>query len=201
MAISLLKGLIIGIVCGAPIGAAGAMTIQRTLKYGIKQGLLTGLGSSVADCIFASIGVFGLNFVSDFLTDHSKIIYIVGGCFVSFLGVNILRQHEKEYAQVNGIRVFLSSFTIGITNPFPILAFLIAFSYMNIDVNVGAARGILCVIGVFAGTYFWWALLTTIALIVKKKAKEQVLKKLNVFFGFILITLGIIMIVKGFINK
>ena len=48
-----LRGMLIGLLFGIPAGAVGAMTVQRTWNYGIKAGLLNGLGSSVADCIYA----------------------------------------------------------------------------------------------------------------------------------------------------
>lgn len=61
----LLKGILIGLLFGVPVGAVGAMTVQRTWEHGIKAGLLTGMGSSIADCIYAAIGAFGLTMVSD----------------------------------------------------------------------------------------------------------------------------------------
>ena len=63
----LLRGVLIGILFGIPVGAIGALTMQRTWNLGVKAGLLTGLGSSLADCFYACVGVFGLSIVSDFL--------------------------------------------------------------------------------------------------------------------------------------
>ena len=51
----LLRGILIGLLFGVPAGAVGAMTVQRTWSSGVKAGLLTGLGSSVADCFYASV--------------------------------------------------------------------------------------------------------------------------------------------------
>lgn len=200
MIIDLLKGVIIGIVCGVPIGAAGAMTIQRTLKFGVKQGLLTGLGSSVADCIYAGVGVFGLTFISDFLTAHSSLINLVGGSFAAFMGFNVLRKKETSCKPEKGIRLFLSSFTIGITNPVAIIAFLIAFSYMNVQRNMGLINSFVIILGVFIGTYIWWGTIAYTVCLIKKKAKKNILNKLNVIFCCILITFGFLMILKGTVN-
>ncbi len=52
------KGILIGLIFGVPVGAVGAMTVQRTWEHGIKAGLLTGMGSSIADCIYAAILTF-----------------------------------------------------------------------------------------------------------------------------------------------
>lgn len=69
-----LKGILIGLIFGVPAGAVGAMTVQRTWEHGIKAGLLTGMGSSVADCIYAAIGAFGLTIISDFLLQYQTAI-------------------------------------------------------------------------------------------------------------------------------
>lgn len=47
------KGILIGLIFGVPVGA---MTVQRTWEHGIRAGLFTGMGSSVADCIYAGTG-------------------------------------------------------------------------------------------------------------------------------------------------
>lgn len=77
----LLKGILIGLLFGIPIGAVGTTTVQRTIANGWKAGLITGLGSSVADVIYACIGAFGLTFISDFLLNYQRGIVLVGGVF------------------------------------------------------------------------------------------------------------------------
>ena len=67
-----LRGILIGLLFGLPIGAVGTMTVQRTWSFGFRAGMLSGLGSSVADCLYAGIGVFGLTFISDFLWRYQK---------------------------------------------------------------------------------------------------------------------------------
>lgn len=200
MILYLLKGIIIGIICGTPVGAAGAMTIQRTMKFGIKQGLLTGLGSSVADCIFAAVGGFGAAFVSGFFKEYGFIISIIGGIFIIFIGFNILNKKESTYKNGDGLRHFFSSFTVGITNPVAIVAFLIAFSYMDVPKDAGLINRIIVIFGVFIGTFIWWLIIIYISYIIKKKARENVISKFNRILSFILIALGIIMIIKTVIK-
>lgn len=57
--ISLLTGLAIGLVFGMPVGAAGIMSMQRTLSAGPAAGFITGMGSSVAVCLYGALGFFG----------------------------------------------------------------------------------------------------------------------------------------------
>lgn len=188
----LLGGLLIGILFGLPAGAVGALTIQRTLNYGIKAGLATGLGSSAADCLYACIGAFGLTLISDFLLRHQTAINILGGSLILAMGIRmILKKNTDSISGIpalSGIKMFLSSFAVGITNPAAILTFLFAFSYFGISGQLTLSQGIQLVCGVFIGTYLWWGILSVAANVLKKKTSS--FGKLNRVFGVILTLFG-----------
>lgn len=144
MAVFFLWGVLIGLLFGIPAGAVGAMTVQRTWNYGIKAGLLTGLGSSVADCIYACVGAFGLTVISEFLLKYQTVINLAGGGLVLYMGVHLLLSKKKpdEIPSVSGrIKMFLSSFLVGITNPAAVLTFLFAFSYFGISGDTNLIQG------------------------------------------------------------
>lgn len=198
----LLRGILIGLLFGLPVGAVGTMTVQRTWNGGIKAGLFTGLGSSVADCFYAVVGVFGLTLVSDFLLKYQVVINILGGGFVLFLGIRLLMKKEDtagaKVETMNPIKMFLSSFAVGITNPAAILTFLFAFSYFGISTGAGLPRGIFLVIGVFTGTYIWWGTLTAVTHIIKKKTEKFNFRYMNRIFGSILSLFGVIVLLRLF---
>ncbi len=197
-----LRGILIGLLFGLPVGAVGTMTAQRTWNGGIKAGLFTGLGSSVADCFYAVVGVFGLTLVSDFLLKYQVVINIFGGGFVLFLGIRLLMKKEDaagtKVEPVNPIKMFISSFAVGITNPAAILTFLFAFSYFGISADAGLLRGISLVIGVFTGTYIWWGTLTAVTHIIKKKTEKFSFRYMNRIFGSILSLFGVIVLLRLF---
>lgn len=195
----LFKGIMIGLMFGVPIGAVGAMTVQRTLDRGFGAGLLTGLGSSVADCLYACVGVFGLTFISDFLLKYQTIITIIGGVFVLIMGISQLVKKSAENPpkrSAYGAKMFLSSFTVGITNPAAILTFLFAFTYFGIADISGALNGILLVAGVFIGTYIWWGALSGLVCIMKRKSGNHRLPYMNKIFGVILIMFAVVIFGK-----
>lgn len=200
MASYLLRGILIGLLFGLPVGAIGVMTVQHTWSFGCKAGLLTGLGSSVADCLYAIIGVFGLTFISDFLLQYQTIIHILGGGLILFMGLRLIcKKEEIAIIQVKtrgSVRMFLSSFAIGVTNPAAILTFLFAFSYFGV---AGVARqmdGIMLVWGVFIGTYLWWGTLTFATCVIKKKTGNRSFTAMNKVFGGILILFGTVIFLR-----
>lgn len=199
MAVFFLRGVLIGLLFGVPAGAVGAMTVQRTWNYGIKAGLLTGFGSSVADCIYACVGAFGLTVISEFLLKYQTVINLAGGGLVMYMGLHLLLSKKKpdEIPSVSGrIKTFLSSFLVGITNPVAILTFLFAFSYFGISGDTNLIQGICLVIGVFLGTYLWWTALSVIVGILKGRQKKDHLQIMNRIFGVILCLFGMVVFIR-----
>ncbi len=194
-----LKGILIGLIFGVPVGAVGAMTVQRTWEHGIKAGLLTGMGSSVADCIYAAIGAFGLTIISDFLLQYQGAIHLVGGAIVLFMGIRLIfRKGEAAVPAVSGkVRMFLSSFVVGITNPAAILTFLFAFSWFGIAGDNTKVGGWLVVLGVFVGTYLWWGGLTAAVALARKKKRADSFRKMNRIFGVVLSLFGILVFIRA----
>lgn len=196
----LLRGFLIGILFGLPVGAVGALTVQRTWGAGAKAGLLTGLGSSAADCFYACIGAFGITLVSDFLLRWQTVVTAAGAMLILAMGVRSLLHPQGELTtgvnELNGSRLFLTSFAIGITNPAAILTFLFAFSYFGISTVSDWAQGLWLVIGVFLGTYFWWGSLTALTCGIKRKAARFQVRTMNRIFGGVLCGFGILIFIR-----
>lgn len=198
----LLEGICIGLLFGMPVGAVGALTVQRTLQYDLKAGLLTGLGSSAADCFYAAAGAFGLTVISDFLLRYQTMIHVLGGTLILLMGMGlILGKHEAVPAEAerkNILKMFLASFTIGMTNPTAILTFLFAFSYFEIPASMSFFQSTQLVTGVFLGTYLWWGILSTGVSLMKKKVKTIHMIKINRVFGVILILFSLAVFIRTF---
>ena len=196
----LLRGILIGLLFGLPVGAVGTMTVQRTWSSGVKAGLFTGLGSSIADCFYACVGVFGLTLISDFLLKYQVIINIFGGGFVLFMGIRLLMKKESTAGAKAGsmipVKLFLSSSAVGITNPAAILTFLFAFSYFGISGDAELPQGVMLVCGVFIGTYIWWGMLSAVTNVVKKKTEKFDFRYMNRIFGMILCLFGAFVLLR-----
>lgn len=201
----LIRGILIGLIFGLPFGAVGTMTVQRTFRYGLKEGLVTGLGSSMADCFYASVGAFGLTLISDFLLQYQTLINLVGGSLIMALGIRLFfRKDSVTQTQKQGSNragMFLSSFVIGITNPAAILTFLFAFSYFGIAGTTTWLEGTSLVVGVFIGTYIWWTSLSVVVSIIKKKTSNFNFLYMNRVFGIILSMFGVAVFIRIILSK
>ena len=196
----LLRGILIGLLFGLPVGAIGALTVQRTWGLGMRAGLLTGLGSSVADCFYACVGAFGLTLISDFLLRWQVVITVLGGVLILAMGLKSLVHPQGELPPdketLGGVKLFFTSFAIGITNPAAILTFIFAFSYFGISEVSGWGDGSLLVLGVFLGTYYWWGTLSALTQFIKRKAAKFKLRTMNRIFGSVLCLFGVIVFLR-----
>lgn len=190
----LFRGFLIGIMFGLPAGVVGMMAVQRTLNHGVKAGLITGLGSSVADCLYSAVGAFGLTLISDFLLEWQWVVNALGGTLIFLMGIRIVMQKNKEmehqFLNKDGIKMFLTALGVGISNPAAILTFLFAFSYFEIPGQMGRLQAMQLVVGVFFGTYFWWGTLAMAVNAWREKAKREDFRKLDQIFGVMLMGFG-----------
>ena len=198
-----LKGFCIGIIFGVPAGAIGALTIRRTLGYGFLAGLITGMGSSVADLLYAGIGIFGLTMVADFVETYQQVISLVGAAVIFALGIFIWKNNTipkaEEENKKNLPACFLSSLALSIANPAMLLTFLAAFTIFEIGGNLDVtAKGSL-LFGILIGTICWWGGLTGVISLFRKKMTDQIYIWLNRILGILLFLLGIAAAINAFL--
>lgn len=187
-----LRGIIIGIIFGVPAGALGALVIQRTLEHGFRAGLLTGLGSSIADTIYASLCVLGSKLVNGALKTYNAPITIVGGIVILTLGMITIRKKGMRVDDTtkNDLADLGSGFGIAIMNPGMILLFLFACSMTKTRGPYTLSIAMPLLIGAFLGTFIWWLVLCTIMTVLRKRITDRIYTTLNKILGTILIAFG-----------
>lgn len=195
------KGLMTAIIFGVPAGVIGVLTINRTLNGGFWTGFLTGMGSSVADVIYASVGAFGIGILSGFFIEHQRIISITGSFIVCLLGFSIFckkaGEQKAEEKILKPYACFFSSFAAAILNPSTFLSFILAFSTLHIAEDLRIFEAVGLVGGVFVGTCVWWLVLVGLVLLFKKYISVNIYRILNKCLGSLLILFGIITIVRA----
>lgn len=197
----LIQGLLVGLVFGVPAGAIGALTVERTLAHGFGAGFTTGLGSSIADVLYACIGVFGLTILSDFLLAHQMVISLCGGALIMVMGVLIFRKtggRVSDMQHTTRLPLFFgSAFAIAIANPATILSFFLAFSSFGIAEKLTLAQGAQLILGILLGTACWWGGLSGIVALFKKRITDSIYQKLNWILGGLMILFGIAVAIRG----
>ncbi len=194
----LLKGVLVGIIFGVPAGAIGALTIQRAIKRGFVAGLVTGLGSSVADVLYACVGVFGITLISDFLSLYQQEIKLTGGILIIILGITIFfskkKTHEEDKTNSRLTLYFLSSFSVAMLNPATVLSFVVAFSSFGILGQMNLSDGSLLIVGILLSTFIWWAVLSGLVSFFRNRINDHIYQWLNYILALGLFVFGLLVV-------
>ena len=191
-----LKGLAMGFCIAAPVGPIGLLCIRRSITDGRLAGFVSGLGAATADTLYGLVAALGLTAVTSFLLSHRPPIQLLGGAFLVYMGLSLIR--AKPPAAVTGSAharnlpaAYASTFALTLANPATILSFIGIFAGLGIGVNTsGLLPATLLVTGVFLGSAVWWLLLSTIARWLGAKSHPEHLHLINVASGSLIIAFG-----------
>lgn len=192
-----LKGFILGFSIAAPVGPIGILCIRRTLEYGRMSGFLSGLGAATADAAYGMIAGLGLTVITSFLIGHQAWLRIVGGIFLSYLGIRtFIKRPAENPTLVKNFGLlgnYLSTFLLTLTNPMTIIAFVGVFAGLGLGTNKSSyLSSFSLVLGVFLGSGSWWMLLSFTINIFRRRFSASRLLWVNRVSGLIIIVFGLI---------
>lgn len=193
----LLRGVLIGFSLALPVGPVGILCIRRTLAHGDRRGFLTGLAAASADAVYGAVAAFGITLVSDFITSELVWFRLLGGSMLIVLGVRTFRSHpERDLVNATGnnhAETFVSTFILTLTNPMSVFAFAAVFAGLGSAV-VGSTTldRFSVVVGVFLGSFLWFALLTTVVHFFKEKIQSGGIVLINKISGGIILLFGLL---------
>lgn len=160
------RGFLMGFAIAAPVGPIGLLCIQRTLNSGRNHGLVTGLGAATADALYGTVAALGLTIVAGLLVSMQTWLALVGGAFLTWLGVRTFMAAPATQAAAlrpaNLLADYGSALGLTLTNPMTILSFIAVFAGMGLASTGGDfGPALVMVLGVFLGSVSWWLLLST----------------------------------------
>jgi threonine/homoserine/homoserine lactone efflux protein len=192
----LIRGLLAGLIITAPVGPVNVLCVQRTITKGWRSGLFSGLGSALADSIYAAIAGFSISFVIQFLLREVFWIRLFGGIVLIGLGVwyyfsppPSLNQEKKGASDGSDSA---STFFLTLTNPTTVLSFLAVLA----GLGLGSARPwyltMLMVGGIFCGAMLWWVVLTGLANHFRSKFTDRAMVWMNRIGGLAIGAFGVV---------
>ncbi|RWX74779.1 LysE family translocator [Neorhizobium lilium] len=189
------KSLLLGLVVAAPLGPIGALCINRTLERGFWAGVAGGLGTALADAIYASFAAIGFSAFAARLSMIDAPLKLIGGLFMLWLGWKSMRPKPPRAVAQVGARDLLgtiaTTFLLTITNPMTILAFAAMFAGLGLADAPGAINATIVVAGVFLGSLLWWFLLSGSVTFARRRLPEGFALWVSRLSGVILIGFGL----------
>ena len=217
----LLQAIAIGFVVAAPVGAVGAICIRRSLHGHRFEALLCGLGSAIADGVFAAIAALGLSLVIRWLEAHYGELSFVGGVFLLGYGIYMVVHAPKLLGRqalsvqddadlspwslaglLDRLGMIFTGFGLTIINPATFLGFMGAFAGLGVLGPSGEAEtlatGTTLVVGVAVGSTLWWLTLIAASSAVRRNVSGNFIIQVNRVLGVVVATIGVLAIFQVF---
>ena len=188
------KSLFLGLAIAAPLGPIGALCVNRTLERGFAAGVAGGLGTALADGVYATLAAVGFAAFSSTLGMIDAPLRIVGGAFMLWLGWKSLTPAPPRPAAKVSTRDLLgttaATFLLTITNPMTILAFAALFAGLGLAATSSMAEAATVVAGVFTGSMAWWAILSGGVALARHRLPDAFARWVSRLSGVLLIGFG-----------
>ncbi|WP_417584659.1 LysE family translocator [Pelagibacterium sp.] len=196
------KSALLGLAIAAPLGPIGALCINRTLQRGFLAGAAGGLGTALADGVYATLAAIGFAAFSGLLAQIDMPLRLVGGAFMIWLGLKSLTPGPPQSAQKVSASDLLgttaATFVLTITSPMTIISFGALFAGLGLASNSGFSSAWLVVGGVFSGSMLWWCILSGGIALASHRLPETFALWVSRISGGVLIAFGIWAIASAF---
>jgi len=196
-----IKGMVIGLLISLPVGPIAVLCIHRTLNEGKIHGMVSGLGAATSDVVYGFLAASGLSFISNFLIKEQLWFRLLGGFFLCYMGVKLLRSRviQKTVSEdsANYFSNYVSALFLALSNPGTFLVLAAIFAGLGVTqtrvhhVSVG-----LLVSGVFLGSGLWWFILSSVTGEFLKKLDYVKLAWLNRISGIVIAVFGLLVLVS-----
>ena len=128
--------------------------------------------------------------ITDVLVGGGRILGLVGGLFLLWLAWKTVRAEPGTAATVTERRgglagAYLSILGLTLTNPMTILSFGALFAGLGVT-GENTLESAVITLGVFAGSAFWWVVLTTAVGALRSRLTTRWLRAINVVSGVII---------------
>ena len=166
-------GVLAGALTGVPIGPVNVAVIDAAYRHTLRRAIATGLGGATGDCLYSALGVLGVTPVLRTYPSVLTALYAVSGIILLVYGFLTARSqpvapahptdappHEKDSA-----KEMWSGYTVGfaliVLNPAAVVTWVVIMGSAISEVTSETPttlEGIVCAVGVFAGSLGWFSL-------------------------------------------
>lgn len=174
----------------------------RAAAFGFTHGLFTTLGILAADILFILVAIYGLVFVASMMGDQFRLVQLLGGVYLLWLGISLWRSEAKarrssEPRQSTRTSSFLAGFLITLGDQKAIL-FYLGFFPAFIDLERLTPLDTLIVIAVatlgVGGAKLVYAWLADRASLIFDNTRA--IRAINIFAACVMIAVGAALLLK-----
>lgn len=209
-----LRGYLVGIAASITVGPVAVLCIQRTLSKTTRSGLFSGLGVALADTLMAIIAFFFYSMLEAQIQQYNQLLRVIGGICVVVVGIYIFFQNPLPQIRRNragnssSIKDMMSMFGFTMANFVVVIPYILAFFAMfGVGISspeqsdiASISKSTLVIAGFFCGAITWWATLTGLISIFRRRFRPRHMLTINHVAGIIVGILGFYTILSIFIT-
>jgi threonine/homoserine/homoserine lactone efflux protein len=192
-----LQGMIVGFVLCAPLGPVGVLCLQQTMTAGRLAGFCSILGAAVVDGFYGLAAGFGMSVIETFLDEGRFWFQLFGGMVLVVVGIrlctassSITRPSQDLVRSL--LDAFLSTFTLMLSNPLPILVISAALSAMTGGkLRIDFSDIPIFALGLFVGSLLWSPIIVTASALVSPMLQPKHLMLINRICGAFIVGCGL----------
>ena len=191
---AIFEGFLVGLMMVIFIGPVFFTLLQSTFKYGSIAGFAVAFGIFISDVIIVAFCRLGANSLVQNPVYHSWLA-ILGSLLLFFLGVkyifkpDISRKSSFEMSKFSVPSYFIKGFVVNFVNPFVFVVWLSTITYAEVKYVVGNDSTYFLIAALFA-ILFTDSLKVYFAAKLFHFLKPEILKKIQIGIGFLLIGFG-----------
>lgn len=188
-----LNGIMLGIAVAAPLGPVNVAVIQTGLRAGFWPAWRIGIGAATVDAVYCTLAYLGLAPILTRLPGFRPVLWLVGGVFLIYLGLDVLRTDaalEVEVPTVDDVgRPYLTGVAITLLNPMTVIAWAaIAAPFFAAGLERAAAIGFIA--GISTGVIIWFGGLSALLHGGRRHAGPRLFRMIAVVCGATLMGFG-----------
>jgi threonine/homoserine/homoserine lactone efflux protein len=164
-------GVFAGAITGVPIGPVNVAVIDAAYRHTFRRAIAVGLGGACGDLLYSGLGILGVTPALQSNATVVNVIYAVSGVVLLVYGFLTARSQPVQPAQAGTgempqlgateqWRQTMQGFRVGLAlivlNPAAIVTWVVIVGQLIPPANW--EEGILCAVGVFGGSFTWFAL-------------------------------------------
>jgi threonine/homoserine/homoserine lactone efflux protein len=167
----LLIGIAAGALTGVPIGPVNVAVIDASYRHTLRRAIAVGLGGACADCLYSGLGVLGVTPIIRSYPSVPPILYAVSGIVLLVYGYLTARSSAAPPTTVPAAAAaedkiatdrheMWQGFRVGVAlivlNPAAVVTWVVIMG--SIVPEATPIEGVFCAVGVFCGSWSWFAL-------------------------------------------
>lgn len=189
------KSVLLGLAIAAPLGPIGALCIDRTLKLGFAAGFAGGVGTALADGVYAALAAVGFAALAHAISTFDAPLRVVGGAVLLWLGWASMKPRPPRATAGTSayglVGIAAATFLLTITNVMTIVSFAALFAALGLASTSTPAGAAAVVVGVVTGSMLWWCILCGGVALVRNRVPDTFARWVSRVSGIVLIGFGL----------